>query len=153
MRCEDCFHVEICKYADYENKKLNKTQCEFFKNKSKTITVPCKVGDTVYKICRSDELNCSQKDCKNLSSNTCNQDECETSTKTLFEICPADVLECGFDSYDYYVLLVGDSSYSRIYNGGVFFDMYSHVFTTKEAANQKINELINFTKMDKRFLD
>lgn len=48
MRCEDCFHVEICKYANYENKKLNKTQCEFFKNKSKTITVPCKVGDTVY---------------------------------------------------------------------------------------------------------
>ena len=153
MRCEDCFHVEICKYADCENKKLNKIQCEFFKNKSKTITVPCKVGDTVYKICRSDELNCSQKDCKNLSSNICNQDECETNIKTLFEICPADVLECGFDSYDYYVLLAGDSSYSRIYNGGVFFDMYSHVFTTKEAANQKINELINFTKMDKRFLD
>lgn len=48
MRCEDCFHVEVCKYADCKDKKLNKTQCEFFKNKSKTITVPCKVGDTVY---------------------------------------------------------------------------------------------------------
>lgn len=54
MTCKDCMHYEACKfYTDKTRFNLpkNAENCDDFKDKSKYIELPCKVGDTVYWIC------------------------------------------------------------------------------------------------------
>ena len=41
MTCKDCVHYKPCFYANIDN-------CEYFKDKSKFIELPCKVGDKVW---------------------------------------------------------------------------------------------------------
>ena len=43
MTCKDCLHYEVCYYHDFE-------ECEWFKDKSELVHLPCKVGDTVWVI-------------------------------------------------------------------------------------------------------
>ena len=45
--CNDCLHAEICPWD------CDSVVCERFKDKSKFIELPCKVGDTVFVVCRS----------------------------------------------------------------------------------------------------
>lgn len=61
MTCKDCIHGDLCN-AFRENFRISMlypSQCGCFKDKSKYIELPCKVGDTVYviknnKICAKD---------------------------------------------------------------------------------------------------
>lgn len=63
MTCKDCFHYEKCKlkfgiimqeingieeYDNFKNWDNVEELCQFFKDKSKIVELPCKVGDTVY---------------------------------------------------------------------------------------------------------
>lgn len=56
MTCKDCIHYDVC--SDWENicnkmslfSTIKKEVCKDFKDKSKIIELPCKVGDTVYDI-------------------------------------------------------------------------------------------------------
>lgn len=49
MTCKDCAHYEVCEIQnEIPFKKSEK--CRLFKDKSKFIELPCKVGDTVYSI-------------------------------------------------------------------------------------------------------
>ncbi len=57
MTCKDCVHYEVCKRIDdkmeVKNMSLNETiqeMCRDFKNKSKYIELPCKVGDEIWYI-------------------------------------------------------------------------------------------------------
>lgn len=62
MTCKDCIHYNICAIngIDVENTTLKKELCcGEFKDKSRFIELPCKVGDVVYviknnKICAKD---------------------------------------------------------------------------------------------------
>ena len=52
--CKDCIHYEVCKYKD-EKVSLGTKACELvaddfkcFKDKTRIVELPCKVGDTVY---------------------------------------------------------------------------------------------------------
>ncbi len=55
-KCKDCLSYDVCKnvngvFADSFTKRDNiEKQCEHFKDRSKIISLPCKVGDTVYDI-------------------------------------------------------------------------------------------------------
>lgn len=57
MTCKDCVHFEVCANvycevtAETEIKNIHNKPCFYFKDKSKYIELPCKVGDTVYWIC------------------------------------------------------------------------------------------------------
>ena len=61
MTCKDCVHYKPCFYANIDN-------CEYFKDKSKFIDLPCKVGDTVYiirppiELDRLDEMDYEQEE-------------------------------------------------------------------------------------------
>ena len=46
MTCEYCVHFGVCPSRQEANK-----PCCFFKNRSKFIELPCKVGDVVYSYC------------------------------------------------------------------------------------------------------
>jgi hypothetical protein len=44
--CKECLHCEICKYNDGVNAWC-KGNCPHFKDKSKSVDLPCKVGDYI----------------------------------------------------------------------------------------------------------
>ena len=46
--CKDCLHVEICK--DHLCHGFTADGCQHFKDRSHFVELPCKVGDTVYRI-------------------------------------------------------------------------------------------------------
>ena len=48
--CKDSLHYEVCKAIENELDMIPPTQCSCFKEKSRYIELPCKVGDTVYYI-------------------------------------------------------------------------------------------------------
>lgn len=56
MLCKDCVHYEVCKdYVEsaldglqYNDSQMNGDDCEFFKDRSRFLELPCKIGDTVY---------------------------------------------------------------------------------------------------------
>ena len=56
MLCKDCVHYEVCKdYVEsaldglqYNDSQMNGDDCEFFKDRSRFVELPCKVGDTVF---------------------------------------------------------------------------------------------------------
>ncbi len=50
MTCKDCIHYEVC-CDEYEL--AHAENCNNFKDKSKYIELPCKVGETVYHYCKS----------------------------------------------------------------------------------------------------
>lgn len=56
MICKDCEHYLLCAnditntYEDCKNKNDVEKRCLYFKDKSTTLDLPCKVGDTVYAI-------------------------------------------------------------------------------------------------------
>lgn len=47
MTCKDCIHCDVCKW---EGLPPLAEQCEDFKDKSRYIELPCKVGDMLYYI-------------------------------------------------------------------------------------------------------
>lgn len=57
MTCEDCYHYDACRFynknlpEEYEPIEL---QCDNFKDKLLIVELPCKVGDKVYKVIRSE---------------------------------------------------------------------------------------------------
>lgn len=47
--CKECLHVEVCPFKRYrvEKDRMEK-RCSFFKDRSRFVELPCKVGDTLY---------------------------------------------------------------------------------------------------------
>ena len=54
MTCKDCIHYDVChnnfKNIDLNEEMTDEHRCVYFKDKSRIIELPCKVGDTVYYI-------------------------------------------------------------------------------------------------------
>ena len=70
--CKDCIKTDVCKHkADLDKVPIDGLYietCEYFKDKSKSVELPCKVGDTVWCINEEDEdytgfvfLGCNEK--------------------------------------------------------------------------------------------
>ena len=47
--CKDCVHVEICRRMMVEVPEVHEP-CDYFKDRSRLVELPCKVGDTLYTI-------------------------------------------------------------------------------------------------------
>jgi hypothetical protein len=72
--CKDCLHFEICRerrYTDHWDIALDKEnaekECGTFKDRSQFVELPCKPGETIYRICPVNEgeacCNCSWQCC------------------------------------------------------------------------------------------
>lgn len=48
--CKDCVHVEVCAYVQNSNNAFE--HCANFKDRSRFVGLPCKIGDTVYVLCK-----------------------------------------------------------------------------------------------------
>lgn len=58
MTCKDCFHYDTCiKIFITEKETVNpEKNCPSFKDKSRFVELPCKVGDIVYEIAINHEM-------------------------------------------------------------------------------------------------
>lgn len=60
--CKDCIKTDVCKHKANLDKDpiigMSVEKCEHFKDKSKFIELPCKVGDTVWYV-NNDEEDCT----------------------------------------------------------------------------------------------
>lgn len=56
MKCNDCIRCDVCKnldgvFADSFTERDNiEEHCEYFKDRSKIVELPCKIGDRIYRI-------------------------------------------------------------------------------------------------------
>ena len=58
MTCKDCIHYEICDPYVSSNESFPEVNgCKCFKDKSRYIETPCKVGDKVYSVVKSYHIN------------------------------------------------------------------------------------------------
>ena len=48
MTCKDCIHYDVCKALEEQVGMIDARQCGCYKDKSRFIELPCKVGDTAY---------------------------------------------------------------------------------------------------------
>lgn len=48
--CKDCLHYEVCKAIENELYIIPTSWCGYFKDKSRYIELPCKVGDKVIEV-------------------------------------------------------------------------------------------------------
>lgn len=136
--CKDCVHVEVCrdfvlstisdekekqaaekKLSALENK-MNIDECNFFKDRSKFIELPCNVGDTVYMITGRTEKVRRKKILKHI------------------------IVECGVDNFR-----IGDLGYpsaalcdkdNNWWYGIEPSDFGNLVFLTREEAEQALKE-------------
>lgn len=46
--CKDCLHVDVCKSKDIFG---DMPVCSYFKDRTRFVELPCKVGDIIYEIC------------------------------------------------------------------------------------------------------
>ena len=46
--CKDCLHYDVCKALEDQVPMIDARQCGCYKDKSRFIELPCKVGDVVY---------------------------------------------------------------------------------------------------------
>lgn len=50
MTCKDCLCCKVCDMQRITLYNTSRSVCEYFKDKSQYIKLPCKVGDTVYEL-------------------------------------------------------------------------------------------------------
>ena len=59
MTCKDCVHYDVCEALEKNGiSRIHPSQCGFFKDTSRFIELPCKVGDVVYVINRNEIYKC-----------------------------------------------------------------------------------------------
>lgn len=135
MTCKDCIHCEMCKRIDdkmeVKNMSLNETiqeMCRDFKDKSKYIELPCKVGDTVYVLDYEDD---NAVDYSGYIFIMANNDFAFLSPVLNGESNPIEICN------EYFQRSIDDED-----NSGVIVPL-TELFFTKSEAEQKLKELQN----------
>lgn len=130
MTCKDCIYYEVChkkewylefgNISDYEG---IETECKYFKDKSKSVELPCKVGDVLYDVVL-----------------------CDDEKYRIFEMKVADISPFGTlysnskvcEPFIWNLYLV--EKYSYAYR--MFKDIGQTVFFEKSKAEAKLKELM-----------
>lgn len=86
MECKDCIHYDVCQYHITEETKMTVAECSNFKDKSKFIKLPCKVGDKVYCVYEHEccHLQDAHKECDRYSWDY-DDDVCEGCEHQYFD--------------------------------------------------------------------
>lgn len=118
MTCEDCIHYDVCGFNEYKD--FNEI-CSFFKDKSRIIELPCKVGQTVYDIV------------------LCDDDIYRIYEMKIVAIEPFGSLYESkyFPDFIWNIYLTDDCSYAY----RTFDDIGKKTFFSKEEAEKRLNEL------------
>ena len=102
-KCENCYHYEACLNSLSENKVLINTEvfaCEYYKDKSLIVELPCRVGDVVFTIeynCDSESSYIEKIKCNSIEIYDCDISiYCETIEGNYDTYIPADFGETVF---------------------------------------------------------
>lgn len=127
MTCKDCIHYEVCKdykrnictVCNYRHEEfcMHHEICDYFKDKSKCIELPCKVGDTAYHY-----------------------------YKSVSEILPYVVEDIYIDKEQTRYFATAFNVYYNEHLDGIEFtedEIGKTVFLTKSEAEQKLKEMQN----------
>lgn len=110
MTCNNCIHYEVCQHMYNVCLKMG---INYFKDKSKYIELPCKVGDTVYVL--------------------------PTATNSLKEITPYKVIDFILAKWNIVSIVSADKK-NKLYQPHLD-DFGKTVFLTLEEAEEKLKEL------------
>lgn len=131
MDCDNCLHCEVCKtdaawgMPVYSGCHMENT-CDCFKDKSKYIELPCKVGDTVYVLDYEDD---NAIDYSGYIFIMANNDFAFLSPVLNGESNPIEICN------EYFQRSIDDED-----NSGVIVPL-TELFITKSEAEQKVKEL------------
>ena len=111
MTCKDCISYDICSYnayvqAEYSGKAVetyitidNKLPCRFFKDKSRYIEPPCKVGDkvAVRAMCECVITTPCYEECRHICpfENDCECEECSSLNERIFDTTVSGIFNNG----------------------------------------------------------
>ena len=123
MTCEDCIHYDVCGFNEYKD--FNEI-CSFFKDKSRIIELPCKVGDMVYVLEYEDDC---AVDYSGYIFIMANNDFAFLSPIINGERNPIEICNVFFDRY----INLDD-------NSGIIVPL-NELYLTKEEAEAKLKEL------------
>ena len=126
MTCKDCYHYENCHlrialnmdYDETKNKPITEMEkrCEYFKDKSLIVELPCKVGDKVYYL------------------------SIKRAVPLMHKIAEAEVLDYNIDRYGIF-----DVKIRQLNSNYVFRTSIDKIYFTKSEAEAKLKELNNGT--------
>ena len=91
--CRDCFHYDVCQYHITEETNMTVNECNHFKDKSRFVELPCKVGDTVYVITNCENIIMYHDNDYFMGTgaiecpfeNSCDFEDCDDSNLRIFE--------------------------------------------------------------------
>lgn len=127
MTCNNCIHYEVCEgWQVDERRETLANGCTDFKDKSKYIELPCKVGDTVYVL---DYENDNAVDYSGYIFIMANNDFAFLSPILNGESNPIEICN------EYFRRSIDDED-----NSGVIVPL-TELFITKSEAEQKLKEL------------
>lgn len=127
--CKDCVHFEVCDGGSSGDEFMEsgtytdgvENDCKTFKERSKFVELPCKVGDTVYEVVTQDD-----------------------SVKKIIEMKVGNIVPFGSiyhskicGNFIWNLYLHDDYSYSY----KTFSDIGETVFLTREEAEQALREM------------
>lgn len=117
MTCKECMHYDIClirdELSDDESKVVSVLECERFKDRSRFVELPCKVGDKVYVV-----------------------EEIAGEAKIIQDV--VETIGIG-----YYADGINIYQFDGIKTDGYFSDFGKTVFLTREEAEQALKEREN----------
>lgn len=129
MTCNNCIHYEVCEgWQVDERRETLANGCTDFKDKSKYIELPCKVGDTVYVL---DYENDNAVDYSGYIFIMANNDFAFLSPILNGESNPIEICN------EYFRRSIDDED-----NSGVIVPL-TELFITKSEAEQKLKELFS----------
>lgn len=134
MTCKDCYHYDACKCVNskldemYGNRNGTQYGCGYFKDKSRFIELPCKVGATVYVLEYEDDC---AVDYSGYIFIMANNDFAFLSPIINGERNPIELCNVFFDRY----INFED-------NSGIIVPL-NELYLTKEEAEEKLKELNN----------
>ena len=118
MSCKDCIHYAVC---DFDDDEIERTAlCSFFKDRSRFVELPCKVGDMVYMITEQMQKVGRKK-----------------VTKTVIVECCVDNFRIGDAGYPSAALCDNENAWHY----GVEPKMFGEIiFLSREDAEQALKE-------------
>lgn len=137
MMCKDCYHCDVCHlriflnmdYDEVKDKPITEMEksCEYFKDKSRIIELPCKVGSFVYADTRLFCSDCLREEVRKLDYICCNvvNVRYDKNMKSLIYLRP--LYRRDFNSH--YHIFVSSSAIGTT------------VFLTVQEAESKLKEL------------
>lgn len=102
MTCKDCIHYNICclwSTSDLDKDESYKYCFGNFKDKSRYIELPCKVGDkvAVRALCECVLTTPNYEECRNMCpfEDDCECDECDSSNERIFDTTVSSIFNNG----------------------------------------------------------